>query len=145
MGDLYPKKNCLSLNSTDLFQLFFFFFVFKTVIIFISFVSHDLNFRIRFRRFANDFVCVRDHLLLCHFDLSHASIQRHKQTNKKKRKYYFPEWLCNWRSIHQDLLAIVLLNEKKWKKTKSKFNLDSSDLRLLINFNRFSFIWNVVE
>lgn len=122
-------------------------FRFQTVIIFISFVSHDFNFRLRFRRFANDFVMrgARSFVcLLCHFDsnlVKCSNKQTYEQMNKQTKieNNHFPGWFWNrdYQYTGINLLSFCT-NQKKWSK-KAKFNLDSSDLKLLINFNRFSF------
>lgn len=127
MGDLYRKLS--------LAQLICFAYC-KTVIIFISFVSHDLNLSaIRFRRFVNDFV-----VCCCVISIWGWIWYTNKWTNKPNWKISFSwKWFCNW--LYQYTEIYLLHCFAKWKemKTKIKFNLDSSDLRLLINFNRFSF------
>lgn len=78
-------ENCLSLNRFVSIR-------FKTVIIFISFVSHDFNFRIRFRRFVNDFVlrCARSFVycrcVILIWIWLNAAIQTNEHTNQN-RKY----------------------------------------------------------
>lgn len=103
MGDLYRK---LSLAQLICFAHC------KTVIIFISFVSHDLNLSaIRFRRFVNDFV-----VCCCVISIWGWIWYTNKQANQIG-KYHFPESDFATDSINTPRFtcSIVLLNEKKWK------------------------------